>query len=151
MKDKIIMELIKAAVLKDIIKTKEEVREMLYFNEDFCDFCGEEYVIMSGSRMTKNALHKGYTANFCPKYGRKLKKMKVKLKPAHDECKLCLEYPLNTSIPDCKNCWRINRIYNLLSFVDSFWGTYALIEYEGKIQKVPYYRIEILKEEENEN
>lgn len=53
MKDKIIMELIKAAVLKDIIKTKEEVREMLYFNEDFCDFCGEEYVIMSGSRMTK--------------------------------------------------------------------------------------------------
>ena len=44
-----------------------------------------------------------------------------------------------------------NRIYNLISFVDSFWGTYALIEYEGKIQKVPYYRIEILKEEENEN
>lgn len=55
-------------------KTKEEVREMLYFNEDFCDFCGEEYVVMSGSRMTKNALHKGCTANFCPKYGRKLKK-----------------------------------------------------------------------------
>lgn len=77
--------------------------------------------------------------------------MKVKLKPAHDECRLCLEYPLNTSIPDCKNCWRVNRIYNLISFVDSFWGTYALIEYEGKIQKVPYYRIEILKEEENEN
>ena len=51
MKDKIIMELIKAAVLKDIIKTKEEVREMLYFNEDFCNFCGEEYVVMSGSRM----------------------------------------------------------------------------------------------------
>lgn len=74
MKDKIIMELIKVAVLKDIIKTKEEVREMLYFNENFCDFCGEEYVVMSGSRMTKNALHKGCTANFYPKCGRKLKK-----------------------------------------------------------------------------
>lgn len=73
MKDKIIMELIKAAVLKDIVKTKEEVREMLYFNENSCDFCGEEYVVMSGSRMTKNALHKGCTANFCPKCGRKLK------------------------------------------------------------------------------
>lgn len=69
MKDKIIMELIKAAML-----TKEEVREMLYFNEDdYCDFCGEEYIVMSGSRMTKNALHKGCTANFCPKCGRKLK------------------------------------------------------------------------------
>ena len=29
MKDKIIMELIKAAVLKDIIKTKEEVRDVI--------------------------------------------------------------------------------------------------------------------------
>lgn len=55
-------------------RTKEDIREMLYDEDDYCDFCGEEYVVISGSRMTKNALHKGCTANFCPKCGRKLKK-----------------------------------------------------------------------------
>lgn len=34
-------------------RTKEDIREMLYDENDYCDFCGEEYVVMSGSRMTK--------------------------------------------------------------------------------------------------
>lgn len=54
-------------------RTKEDIREMLYDENDYCDFCGEEYVVMSGSRMTANALHKGCTAVYCPKCGRKLK------------------------------------------------------------------------------
>ncbi len=54
-------------------RTKEDIREMLYDENDYCDFCGEEYVVMSGSRMTADALHKGCTAVYCPKCGRKLK------------------------------------------------------------------------------
>ena len=55
-------------------RTKEDIREMLYDEDDYCDFCGEEYVVMSGSRMTTDALHRGCTAVYCPKCGRKLKK-----------------------------------------------------------------------------
>ena len=54
-------------------RTKEDIREMLYDEDDYCDFCGEEYAVMSGSRMTADALHKGCTAVYCPKCGRKLK------------------------------------------------------------------------------
>ena len=37
-----------------------------------CDFCAADYVIMSGSRMTIDGMHKGCTAKFCPNCGKRL-------------------------------------------------------------------------------
>ncbi len=56
--------------------TKDELNKLFDLTREEtmpCDFCGEEYVVMSGSRMTADAMHKGCTANYCPKCGRKLK------------------------------------------------------------------------------
>ena len=50
-------------------RTKEEIREMLYDEDDYCDFCGEGRVVMS----TMDGLHKPCIAAYCPKCGRKLK------------------------------------------------------------------------------
>ena len=37
-----------------------------------CEFCAADYVIMSGSRMTIDGMHKGCTAKFCPNCGKRL-------------------------------------------------------------------------------
>lgn len=43
-------------------RTKEDIREMLY---DEGDFCGEEYAVMSGSRMAALATGRNATVSIC--------------------------------------------------------------------------------------
>lgn len=40
--------------------------------EKGCEYCNVEYVVMSGSRMSSELIHKGCVAKFCPMCGRKL-------------------------------------------------------------------------------
>lgn len=40
--------------------------------EKGCDFCNSEYVVMSGSRMSSELIHKGCAAKFCPNCGKRL-------------------------------------------------------------------------------
>lgn len=80
--------------------------------------------------------------------------IKVRILPTAEECLSCLEFPLNKTVPDCNNCWRINKniTYQLINIVKGFWGDYAIVKIDNKEYKIPLYRIQPIEEnKDNEN
>lgn len=76
---------------------------------------------------------------------------KVKLKPSFEDCRICIDFMLSGKIPDCRRCWRISNVFELVGVEKGFWwGNYAIIKKNGEIYKVPYYRVEIISEDKND-
>jgi hypothetical protein len=44
-------------------------------------------------------------------------------------------------VDDCNKCELKNRIYELVNTCSDFWGGYAIVLYEGKIEKVSLKRV----------
>ena len=61
--------------------------------------------------------------------------IKVKLKPSFEDCRICIDFMLSGKIPD----WRISNVFELVG-----------IKKNGEIYKVPYYRVEIISEDKND-
>ena len=57
---------------RDIFLIGREALKEKAEREKGCEFCNAEYVVMSGSCMSSELIHKGCTAKFCPMCGRKL-------------------------------------------------------------------------------
>lgn len=77
--------------------------------------------------------------------------IKVKLKPSFEDCRICIDFMLSGKIPDCCRCWRISNVFELVGVKKGFWwGKYAIIKKNGEIYKVPYYRVEIISEDKND-
>ena len=70
--------------------------------------------------------------------------MKIcKVKPDHATCSACVEtQQIFDVVDDCSKCKLNTEIYELLQIGTSFWsGDYAMVQKDGKIQKVSLKRI----------
>ena len=80
--------------------------------------------------------------------------MKVcKVYPTSPQCSMCVDtwesYSGNVSqMPDCKQCEFNTREYKIVDFVSGLFCTYALLEYDGKIEKVLLSRLHDIREVE---
>lgn len=75
--------------------------------------------------------------------------MKVcKVHPSGSQCSMCIDtwesYSGDISqMPDCETCSRKNKEYEIIEFVNGFWGTFALLQDRDRkgIYKVSIDRI----------
>ena len=75
--------------------------------------------------------------------------MKIcKVKPDHATCSACVEtQQIFDVVDDCSKCKLNTEIYELLQMGTSFWsGDYAMVQKDGKIQKVSLKRIYDVRE-----
>lgn len=78
--------------------------------------------------------------------------MKVcKVYPTKSQCSMCVDtcesYSGDVSqIPDCKQCEFNTREYKIVDFVSCLFCTYALLEYDGKLEKVLMSRLHDIRE-----
>lgn len=78
--------------------------------------------------------------------------MKVcKVYPTASQCGMCVDtwgvYDGNTSQnPDCKQCEFNTREYKIVDFVSGLFCIYALLEYDGKLERVLISRIHDIRE-----
>jgi len=62
--------------------------------------------------------------------------------PAQNTCRACMDVQIdNYTIEDCKQCERKNIVYELMEVGSNFWGSYAIVSYNGKPKKVALRRI----------
>lgn len=73
-----------------------------------------------------------------------------KVKPDYSTCHSCLETQMMFDVvDDCSKCDLNIRKYELLQIGTSFWsGNYAMVQYNGKIEKVSLSRVYDIKEVE---
>ena len=71
-----------------------------------------------------------------------------KVKPDHATCSACVEtQQIFDVVDDCSKCKLNTEIYELLQIGTSFWsGDYAMVQKDGKIQKVSLKRIYDVRE-----
>lgn len=71
-----------------------------------------------------------------------------KVKPDSSTCHACLETQMIFDVVnDCSKCELNTREYELLQLGTSFWsGDYAMVQYDGKIEKFSLDRISDIKE-----
>lgn len=75
-----------------------------------------------------------------------MKTCKISMDP--DECKVCMDMEeLYGNFHDCSKCLSNNARYELISVGSNFFGSYAMVLSEGKIQKVPLNKIYDVREE----
>lgn len=48
--------------------------------------------------------------------------IKVKLKPSFEDCRICIDFMLSGKIPDCRRCWRISNVFELVGVKKVFGG-----------------------------
>lgn len=75
--------------------------------------------------------------------------MKIcKLKPRCATCSACIEtQQMFDVVDDCSECELNTATYELLQIGTVFWsGNYAMVQKDGKIQKVPLSRVYDIKE-----
>lgn len=78
--------------------------------------------------------------------------MKVcKLSPPSGVCRMCVDTWESFSgqvdqMPDCNTCTYNTEEYEVLEFVSSLLGSYALVSCKGKVQRVSISRIKDLRE-----
>lgn len=64
---------------------------------------------------------------------------KVEIKPSVHDCKMCSDIAeMCDEVPNCSRCHKEGI---LLDIQTSFWGTYAFVRVEDKIEKVNINRI----------
>lgn len=74
-----------------------------------------------------------------------MKTCKVR-KPAY-VCRNCAEMAVSSNaMPDCKSC--TDKRYDLLHLGSDFWGSYAFIQVNDKIEKVSLDRVYDIKDKE---
>ena len=80
--------------------------------------------------------------------------MKVcKVYPTKSQCSMCVDtwesYSGDVSqMPDCKQCEFNTREYKIIDFVNGLVCTYALLECDGKLEKVLISRLHDIREVE---
>lgn len=78
--------------------------------------------------------------------------MKIcKVYPTASHCRMCVDtwesYSGNIyQMPDCKQCEFNTREYKIVNFVSGLFCTYALLECDGKLEKVLIDRIHDIQE-----
>lgn len=73
---------------------------------------------------------------------------KVEILRTAGECRACNETAqLYDAMPPCNTCKRTTAEW--IDTVTNFWGTHAVLQMEnGKVDKVPLYRIKVIEETE---
>lgn len=73
-----------------------------------------------------------------------------KVRPDRSTCSACLETQMMFDVvDDCSKCDLNIRKYELLQIGTSFWsGDYAMVQYNGEIEKVSLSRVYDIKEVE---
>lgn len=72
-----------------------------------------------------------------------------KVKPDSATCSACVETQMMFDVvDDCKKCDLNTRVYELLQIGTSFWGSYAMVQYNGRIEKVSLSRVYDIREVE---
>lgn len=73
-----------------------------------------------------------------------------KVKPKRLTCSACIEtQAMFNVVDDCSKCDLNTRVYELIQLETGFWsGDYAMVQYNGKIQKVSLSRVYDVKEVE---
>lgn len=80
--------------------------------------------------------------------------MKVcKVYPIKSHCDMCIDTWETlcgdiSQMPDCKQCEFNTREYKIVDFVSGLFCTYALLEYDGKLEKVQISRLHDIREVE---
>ncbi len=72
-----------------------------------------------------------------------------KIKPSASRCQMCNEIAESyDEIPNCKDCsYNVSR-YELIQIVTNFWGSYAIVEINGYLEKVSINRVYDIQEKE---
>lgn len=79
--------------------------------------------------------------------------MKIcKVRPSYDQCSECLDYQIYCGeVLNCQTCSLNTNTYELLQIGTGFWsGDYAMVQKDGKIEKVALNRIYDVKETKGE-
>lgn len=72
-----------------------------------------------------------------------------KIKPSAFTCRTCLDVADScNAIPDCDKCKHQTMRYDLIQIGSNFWGGYAIVQAEGKLQKVALDRVYDIQEKE---
>lgn len=75
-----------------------------------------------------------------------------KVIPELSACSACLEtQQMFDMVDDCNKCELKNRIYDVIEVGSNFWGGYAIVSYDGKLEKVSLDRIFDIKNKEEQN
>ena len=76
-----------------------------------------------------------------------MKKM-CKVKPDRSICSACIEtQSMFNVVDDCKKCDLNKREYEIIQIGTNFWsGDYAMVQYDGEIEKVSLSRVYDIKE-----
>lgn len=71
-----------------------------------------------------------------------------KVIPERSYCSACIETQMMfDTVDDCSQCKLNNREYELVSVGTGFWsGDYAMVQYNGKITRVPLSYVRDVKE-----
>ena len=72
-----------------------------------------------------------------------------KIKPLSSTCRDCMNIADSfNSIPDCNKCLYQTKRYDLIQIGSNFCGGYAIVQSEGKLQKVALDRVYDIQEKE---
>ena len=72
-----------------------------------------------------------------------------KVKPDSATCSACVETQMMFDVvDDCKKCDLNTRVYELLQIGTSFWSSYVMVQYNGRIEKVSLSRVYDIREVE---
>lgn len=74
--------------------------------------------------------------------------MKVcKIKPSHETCRHCIfVQQMYNVVESCNRC-KDTKEYEIVQYGTNFWSdTYALVIIDGKLEKVPAYRLYDIRE-----
>lgn len=70
-----------------------------------------------------------------------------KVKPLNSTCKMCFDVADSCdAIPDCNKCKHQTMRYDLIQIGSNFWGGYAIVQSEGKLEKVALGRVYDIQE-----
>ena len=70
-----------------------------------------------------------------------------KVKPDSATCSACVETQMMFDVvDDCRKCDLNTRAYELLQIGTSLWGSYAMVQYNGRNEKVSLSRVYDVKE-----
>lgn len=73
-----------------------------------------------------------------------------KIHPLYSECRSCLEIQMEGEfVADCTKCSWNTTEYELLGIGNGFWGAYAMVQKDEKIEKVSLDRVHSIRKKED--
>lgn len=65
-----------------------------------------------------------------------------KIHPLYYQCRSCMDIDIEMGgVSDCSKCVFNTTEYELLGIGSNFWGAYAMVQKDGKIEKVSLSRV----------